>query len=366
LKDRELSTGLAVIAPSFKFTNNGSSVGVLAGAGNGGDAGHTGYVPNLYMSWALSKDLYVGAGFSAPFGLKTEYDKSWVGAAQAISFDIKTYNFNPSVAYRVNSAVSVGAGLNWQRIDAEYKRAAAIVSAGTAASTVTASLTGTGWGWNTGALFTVSPATKVGVSYRSNITQDTNGEIIVTGPSPLLNAGGTSGAKASLKLPDTWIFSATHQVSDKWQLLGDVSFTGWSSIPKLDLVRTTGAGTGTVAQTIDSDFRDTWRVAAGATYKYSPTVNLKFGVSFDQSPVKGEATRLVSLPDNDRTLISAGSQYLMGNGATLDFGAGYLMVGDSTVNNNQQSTTPTSNRGTVKGSFSGNAVILGVQYSMPF
>jgi long-chain fatty acid transport protein len=227
---------------------------------------------------------------------------------------------------------------------------------------VTATLTGTGWGWNAGGLFTVSPATKIGVSYRSNITQDTTGDIVVTGPSAALNASQTSAAKASLKLPDTWIFSGTHQVSDKWQLLGDVSFTGWSSIPKLDLVRTSGALNGATAQTIDSDFRDTWRIAAGATYKYSSTMNLKMGLSFDQSPVKGEATRLVSLPDNDRTQFSVGSQYLLGNGSTLDLGVAYLMVGESNINNNQTAL----GRGTVKGSFAGNAVILGVQYSMPF
>ena len=363
LKDREVSGGLAVIAPSFKFTDKGSSVGALAGTGTGGDAGHTGYVPNAYLSWALSKDLYVGAGFSAPFGLKTEYSNPWVGAAQAISFDIKTYNFNPSVAYRVNSAVSIGGGLNWQRIDAEYKRAAAVTSAAAAASKVTATLTGTAWGWNVGGLFTVSPATKLGVSYRSNISYDTTGDIVLSGPLPAANlAAGTSGAKAALKLPDSLIFSGTHQVSDKWQLLGDVSFTGWSSIPKLDLVRTSGAASGTIAQTIDSDFRDTWRIAAGATYKYSPTMNLKMGVAFDQSPVKGEATRLVSLPDNDRTQISVGSQYLLGNGSTLDLGLAYLMVSESSINNNQTAL----GRGTVTGSFSGNAVILGVQYSMPF
>jgi long-chain fatty acid transport protein len=359
LKDREFSGGLAVIAPSFKFTNKGSSVGVLAASGDGGDAGRTGYVPNAYMSWALSKDLYVGAGFSAPFGLKTEYNNPWVGAAQATSFSIETYNFNPSVAYRVNSAVSVGGGLNWQRIDAQYKRAASVASAVGAASTVTATLTGSAWGWNAGGLFTVSPATKFGVSYRSNITQETTGDIVVTGPSAALNALQTSGAKASLKLPDSWIFSATHQVSDKWQLLGDVSFTGWSSIPKLDLVRTT---TGATAQTIKSDFRDTWRIAAGATYKYNPTTNLKFGVAFDQTPVQSASERLVSLPDNDRTQISVGSQYLLGNGSTLDLGLAYLMIGESSINNNQTAL----GRGTVTGSFSGNAVIVGVQYSMPF
>jgi long-chain fatty acid transport protein len=109
LQEREVSVGMAAIKTSFKFTDNGSSVGALAGTGNGGDAGAWGYIPNGYFSWAVNRDLYLGLGVGAPFGLKTEYsDKPWVGSAQANSFDVKTYNVNPSVAYRVNTALSVG------------------------------------------------------------------------------------------------------------------------------------------------------------------------------------------------------------------------------------------------------------------
>ena len=39
---------------------------------------------------------------NVPFGLVTEYDNPWVGGAQALKFDIKTYNINPSLAWRIN------------------------------------------------------------------------------------------------------------------------------------------------------------------------------------------------------------------------------------------------------------------------
>ena len=42
-------------------------------------------------------------------------------------------------------------------------------------------------------------------------------------------------AKASVDLPDTLILSATHQLNEKWELLGDISWTGWSSIPDLKI-----------------------------------------------------------------------------------------------------------------------------------
>jgi long-chain fatty acid transport protein len=368
LKEREFSAGLAVIAPSFKFSNNGSNVGLLANAGNGSDAGSLAAVPNAYVSWALNKDLYVGVGLSVPFGMKTDYGDSWVGAAQAKSFSVETMNLNPSIAYRVNDAVSVGAGVSYQHLDAKYKRTAAVGSTTPglgpilAASEVTATLASDAWGWNVGGLFTLSPATKLGVSYRSTVSHDTTGNINVTGPSAPVNASQSSGAKASLKLPAMAILSATHQLDNKWQLLGDVSWTGWSSIPKLDLVRTSGASTGATAQTLDTAFQDTWRVAVGANYQYRPDLKLKFGLAYDQTPVKGESTRLVSLPDSDRTQISTGAQWALASGSTLDLGVAYLMFANTTINNNQMA----AGRGLVKGDYSGNVWLLGVQYSMPF
>lgn len=358
LQDREFSTGLAAVGTSFNFTNHGSSVGLLNGSGDGGDGGGWGFVPNAYMSWALNKDLYVGVGLGAPFGLKTEYNNPWIGAAQATMFDVKTYNINPSVAYRVNDKVSVGAGLNWQRLTADYTRQVAINSATNVASPLALNLEGDAWGWNVGALFTVSPDTKIGVSYRSAISYDLTGNINVTGPSALTNAALSSGAKASLKLPDVFILSATHQLSNKWQLLGDVSWTGWSSIPKIDIFRTSGA----LAQTLDTEFKDAWRVAVGTNYQYSSDIKLKFGIAYDQTPVKGASTRLVSLPDNDRTWLSAGAQWTPSKGSVLDVGVTYLYLKDSEINNNQNA----AGRGTVTGNYDASAWILGVQYSHAF
>jgi long-chain fatty acid transport protein len=370
LKDREISVGVAAIGPSFKFSNNGSSPSPFMGNSNGGDAGSWAAVPNAYLSWALNKDLYVGVGLSAPFGLKTEYSTPWVGSAQSNSFSVETLNLNPSIAYRVNDAVSVGGGVSYQHIDAKYKRA---VSIGLPASaTVVATLAGDAWGWNVGGLFTLSPATKLGLSYRSTVSQDLTGDIKTSGlPANLggaaADAASSSGTKATLKLPDTAILSATHQLNDKWQMLGDISWTGWSSIPQLDLIRTSGVQNGATAQRLDTAFRDTWRVAVGANYQYSQDMKLKFGLAFDQTPVKGEATRLVSLPDNDRTQISAGAQWALSGGSTLDVGLAYLMFADAPINNNQTVPVPAApSRGLVKGNYTGSAVLLGVQYSIPF
>lgn len=370
LQAREVSVGINAIRTSFKFTDQGSSVGALGNTGNGGDGGGWGFVPNGYFSMALNKDLYVGVGFGAPFGLKTEYNNPWQGAAQSVMFDVKTYNINPSIAYRVNDKVSIGGGLNWQRLEAEYQRQVGVgslfggaIPAGTvAASPLTLKLDGDSWGWNVGTLFTLSPSTKVGLSYRSEVKYDLKGDIKVSGPSALLNGAGTSNARADLTLPGSFILSVTQDLSDKWQMLGDLSWTGWSSIPKIDVMRTSGASNGQKAQTLDTEFRDTWRVALGANYKYSEAMKLKFGIAYDQTPVKGASTRLVSLPDNDRLWLSFGTQWKPSKGTALDLGVAYLYVKDAKIDNNQSG----DNRGRVTGNYEDSAWILGAQYSIAF
>lgn len=362
LKEREFSTGGVLVAASFNFNDTGSQAGFLTGTGSGGNGGVLGFIPNAYMSWALNKDTYLGLGFGAPFGLKTKYNNPWVGAAQAVSFDVKTYNINPSLAYRINDTVSVGAGLNWQRLTAEYKRQVAVVSAVTAASPLILDLRDEAWGWNVGALFNVTPATKLGVSYRSQIKYKLHGDINIVGPSAALNASRSSGAGANLKLPDTIIVSGTHQWSDKIELLGDVSWTGWSTIPKLDIVRTSGALAGEIAQTLDTEFHDSVRVALGANYQYQGDLKLKFGIAHDQTPVRSAAVRLVSLPDKNRVWLSTGAQWEVSKNSVLDFGVTYLVLKKAQIDNDQSA----QGRGRVTGNYDVNAWLFGLQYSHDF
>jgi long-chain fatty acid transport protein len=113
---------------------------------------------------------------------------------------------------------------------------------------------------------------------------------------------------------------------------------------------------------LETQFRDTWRVAFGGIYHYSDSIDYKFGIAFDQTPVKSANLRLVSLPDNDRVWFSAGAQWKFSKEAKLDLGAAYLYVRDTDIDNNQIA----AGRGRVIGSYDSNVWILGAQYSRSF
>jgi long-chain fatty acid transport protein len=368
LAGRNASLGLVLVNTSFELNNQGSSTGVFTNAGNGGDAGGLGLIPNAYLSWQLAPEWWVGLGIGAPFGLKTEYNTAWLGSAHSNSFDIKTININPSVAWRASELISLGAGVSFQKMDATYKKATA---AGPATlpglGTVPLYLFNTeldaddtSWNWNVGVLLTPAEKTKIGLSYRSTTSYTLSGNLSTSGPNPVLASALSSSAKADIKLPDTFVFSVTQGIGDNWEVLGDISWTGWSSVPYVDIVATSGLNNGRTVQTLDTKFNDTWRFALGANYKLNEQVKLRTGIAYDNTPVPDAQHRLASLPDNDRTWLSVGAQYKPTKASALDVGFAYLFVKDAPINN------LTASGGLIRGTYSDSAWILGGQYSMGF
>ncbi|MBN8451721.1 outer membrane protein transport protein [Accumulibacter sp.] len=367
LQAREVSGGLALARPIFKFENDNSQVGAFNAAGDGGDAGQWGAVPNGALSWALNKDLYIGIAIGAPFGQKTEYDIPWKGSAQSNEFDIKTVNINPSIAYRVNEMFSIGAGFSWQHLSADYYKRLTIGATAGVKDHLT--LSDDGWGWNIGVLFTPSPSTKVGLSYRSSIQYHTDGKNYVTGTGGIsdllaagaIRAGVQSKAKADIELPSLAILSVAQKLSDKWELLGDISWMGWSSIEQVPIYHSSGARNGQLLLTLPAEFQDTFRFALGTNYTYSDSLTFQFGLAYDNSPVKNAETRLSAMPDNDRIWIAFGSKWKPDRTQTIEAGLMYEYIKDAKINHTEVG------QGTLNGDYNSSGVwVFGGQYSLSF
>lgn len=372
-----ISAGTTAISTIFKFGDNHSTgpSGLPLGSNTGGNAGSLSAVPNAYLSWQASPNWFVGLGITAPFGLATQYDDNWIGRYQSTKFSITTINVNPSIAYKVDDRLSIGAGVSWQHLDADYQRnvpAAGLISrlpSGLPATTLAAmagqlkaspdmkarvKLGGEAWGWNVGLLYQLNDATRIGASYRSTMRYGASGTTTLRNI-PGLFAGkipGSADNSATATLPDTAVLSVVHDLTPKWQLLGDVSWTGWSSLPSLKI------NSGALGEDeLKLEFRNTWRVALGANYQFTPSWKFRAGVAYDQSPIPSSALRPSSLPDNDRIIVSIGAQYRFNPRTTIDVGYAHLFF-HANINNN---TDPT--KGTLSGDWQTSADMLGVQVS---
>lgn len=344
LNGMQVSVGVSGVGPSYEFNNSGSSGALLGGGGNGGNAGGWAAVPNAYMTWQLSPSLYLGFGVSAPFGLATEYDSNWTGNSLAIKSEIKTINYNPSLAYKVTDKISLGFGVNYQTIDAE------LTSAVPGASQYSR-LKGddSAWGWNAGVMFNLSPAMRVGMSYRSAMDYTLTGNAST--------AVSSSPVKTDVKLPDTFILSTWQQVSDRWEAMGDLSYTRWNSLKKLDVYN---SNTGALATSESFNYDNSWRIGWGAAYKATDAFKLKFGIAYDRTPVSN-SDRTARVPDNDRTWFSFGGQWNTGQFGKVDLGYSYIYVKDPSIQQTKPGTTTT-----LRGNYDASAHVVGLQYSVGF
>jgi len=373
LEGMQVTVGAHVIDLSVKFSDSGSSkpAAIVTNplGGNGGDAGAVAVVPNVYFVIPIGDRLNFGVGVNVPFGLKTEYDDNWAGRFQGIKTDIKTYNINPSLSYKVSDSLAIGAGVNYQHLDADLTNA--VVLAPNTEGRAELDANDDAWGWNIGVLFQPAPATKIGASYRSKLKYNLDGTTTVTSASGATVAAASGPTKADVTLPDSFSLSLAQKLNDQWEFLADATFTRWSEINRINIVDSTN---GTLRDSLVLDFDDTWRYSVGVNYKLNDAWILKGGVAYDQSPVKGASSRSVRLPDNDRTWLSIGAAMKVKQNGKLDFGYSHLFLKDADINftRSQQApgfTTPTPAPGTastVAGSYTGSIDILSVQYTLSF
>jgi long-chain fatty acid transport protein len=333
---------------------------------------------------SLSPAWSIGVGVNVPFGLKTEYDSDWIGRFQGIESEVQTLNINPSVSFKLSERASVGFGISYQRAEIDLLSAVnysgiAFGAGGAGLLTAvggpgvegrnTVNVDGEAWGFNIGALFDVTPTTRIGVHYRSSLDYETEGTTSFTNvPAafagvPALAAATSNGdVKLDLETPASFSVSAVQKLGTQWELLADVTWTEWSKIQALPVVRTSGAANGQTLDTLTFHFDDTWRFALGANYKLSGPWTLRGGIAYDQSPVPNAENRSVRLPDNDRYWLSFGATWRLTPASRLDFGYTYIYIKDADINNDQTARA----RGIVRGTYEANVNILSAQYQHSF
>lgn len=362
LPGRQAAAALSLIRPSNKFRDNGTST--FGALGNGGDGGEKAVVPALYGTWALDARWSVGLALNAPFGLATEWDSTWAGQFHAVRSKIKTLNFNPTLAYRFSDMLSIGGGITYQRLEAELTNRAVLAPPFPTSAIGLGRVEGDDWGWgfNLGAMLTLGPQTRVGVTYRSEIEYTVKGDLTFEG-FPAAVPG--RAVRADIKLPQVLSLGVSHQLSPRIRLLADWTWTGWDVIPELRVV---DAATGATISDTRLGFDNSWRAGLGAEYALNPSWLLRAGLVYDTTPVQ-DAYRTPRLPDENRTWLALGARYQPAANASwwLDVGYAHIFIHDATSNLPFAGASASeAQRGALRGTYEANVDILAVQVGFKF
>ena len=354
---------LHLIKPNVEFNDSGSIAANLPGpaparplGGDGGDAGDLAFVPNFYYKMDLSDTVKVGLGINAPFGLKTEYDKDFVGRFQAVKSELKTININPAIAFKVNEQLSLGVGISAMWAQAELSRA---LNLGLSDSDVTVKGDDWGFGFNLGAIYQATADTRIGIAYRSKVEQHLKGDskspftAFNADPNRTLNTNVT----ADITLPETFSASAFSRLNNQWDLLGDVTWTRWSQFQELRVLRNNS----TTLTVTPENWSNTVRYSIGTNYHYSDTLKLRAGLAYDEEAISDEF-RTARIPGNDRKWLALGAGWQATPSTMLDVGYAHLFISDTKIDDDQIA----NGNGKLSGEYDGSVDILSIQITHNF
>lgn len=382
LPDSQLVMAGHAIKPSGTFSNNDSRTISPVGApvtlhgGDGGDAGDWGFVPNLYATQAVTDTIHLGIGVNAPFGLKTQYDDGWVGRYQALKSELQTININPSISFKFNDKLSLGAGISAQHTKATLTNALDIgtlcygkvnpaICSGVLGLTPQnndghISIKGDDWslGYNLGLIFQPFQSTRIGVAYRSSINYTLKGNATFGNvPTAFATSLANGQVTAKLDMPDSFSGSIAHQFNGQWELLADATWTGWNKFKQLSVIRTSGLP----LYNQPEHWTNTMRYSIGASYRFTNKLKIRVGTAYDESPVT-DAYRTARIPDNNRVWMSMGINYKISPSSSLDAGFTHIFMMDSSLNQG----TIGSATGQLRGSYDSNINIFSLQYTQAF
>jgi len=364
LEGRQIVGALHLIKTNGDFDNKNSvPVGAYTPGGEGGNLGSLAAIPNLFYKQDINEQLKFGLGISTPFGLKTEYDKNWLGRFQAVKSELKTININPSLAWKLNDQWSFGAGISAMWAQAELTSAVNLSTFGLPESSVKNKGEDWGFGYNLGAIYQVTPDTRLGLAFRSKVEQHLKGE--ATSPFTLANGNPirtlNTDITADLTLPETLSFSSFSRLDDRWDLLTDVTWTRWSQFKTLSIMRDNGSNT--AVGTTQEHWNNTLRYSVGVNYRYTDTIKLRTGVAYDEEAIDNNH-RTPRIPGNDRIWLSLGASWQYSPQTKFDVGYAHLFIKEARIHDDQTTLVPS--RGLVDGKYNGSADILSMQFTHQF
>lgn len=298
-------------------------------------------IPHGYISHQLNDSMWVGLAMTVPFGMGTEYDDNWDWGNRGISAEVLTFDFNPNVAWKVSDKLSLGAGMSIQYAAADLKmRDKVAYGALTDIGDINGEVDADSWAWgfNLGLMWSPLDNVRFGLSYRSKINHNADGDFTLDNFVPGKDAGsageilqGMQGllgnpqnATATISTPAWLMATAAWDVNDLLSLYATFRWTDWSSFDTLDIKSSALDMTHHGVKTVENHWQDTYLVSVGADLRFANWWTFRAGIGYETSAVDDPKYRTAIIPDADRLWLALGSSFKATENMQIDVSAAWL------------------------------------------
>jgi len=309
---------------------------------SGTDGSASGWVPygTFAYIYPVSDRLKLGVNVGNNFGLSLDWGNNWVGRYTADEASLFAPQVQPTVAYKINDWLSVGAGaaLTLGYLDAKLRVHSKQPDRGDGKM----HLRDTDFAvqGNFGIMLNLSQDTRVGLRYLTETDLDFKDDPDFSRVSPVMKdiTDQIDGLDLGMKMPQSVMLGIFHDINKKWAILGSVGWEEWSEFGHVDVTVDDSPEV-----TSDLQYENTYHVGIGAQYQYSPKWRYSAGLSYDSALSKGKH-RSAMIPMGEMTRFGGGVEYRKRSDLTVGAAMDVMWEGDLSLKNK-------SNGGTLSGEY---------------
>ncbi|MCY0773952.1 outer membrane protein transport protein [Enterobacter cloacae complex sp. 2022EL-00788] len=272
-------------------------------------------IPNAsaFYSQKMTDRLYAGIGLYGNYGLGIDYG-SWAGDRLIKKSTMVAMTLSPSLAYKLNDRLSLGASANvnygyfsltrnvndndYRQHDEDWAMS-----------------------YRLGLLMQLTDQTRAGITWNS----ETDYRFNIDGKARLQGGAYDLPVSAQVRAPQQIMLSLVHDINAQWSMMGDLGWQDWSQFGAPQIV------VGDQRLNNVSRMKDTWHGAAGVQYRPTAQWRLNAGVAFDSSPYETQSDVALTLPTGDEWRFGAGAQYQITPASNIGVAVSYLHMQSSRV-----------------------------------
>jgi long-chain fatty acid transport protein len=364
IKQPMFSVGTHLVDPhltikNYQVNTSGLAADAPFGAAGIKDEADLLIVPHFGYVHPINDKLTLGVAFYVPYGLDLKWNPNENENPAAYNTFHSWYLrevITPSLSYKVNDKLSLGAGISIGKAKAGNERKRYVPQKMTVASPLMpsaladayADLDGAkikmeyednfNWSYNLGAVYKFNDKFTGGITYRSYSNIDLEGTADV---SPEMKDWNNQhvGSTTAVDTPDSIQLGVEYKVTPKFKVEADIVRTFWSRIESYTVAFdnyllqsnvSPGQIPGAIAEApFQRDWKDTWQYRLGAEYQLNEKVALRAGYYYDPTVVP-EDTFDVLWPDSDKHVFSGGVGLNFGK-VTVDTVVQYILINEVTI-----------------------------------
>jgi long-chain fatty acid transport protein len=287
---------------------------------------HNFIIPTTYVVIPFGDNFTFGIGQFAAFGLRTDWENGHTFPGRFIAQDtnLKTASVQPSIAWKsTGGTIAIGAGVEYRTGTLSLERNAAAINPFTQQIIDVAHVRLEGErsddiGFNVGVIFAPTSTLRVGLSHRSQMEMEFEGDADFTqipSGNPQLDQiiaatrlPPDQGITTSLPFPAFNHLGIATTAIPRWTIEFNAIQMTWSEFDELvvDFDSTPSANIERA-----ENWSDVWSYRLGADHPINDRWNVRLGAVFDETPQPVEYVGPI-LPDSDRVGVTFGLGYQRG------------------------------------------------------